>query len=156
MSILVNLLKFVTLFMTAMNAGGTAYISIVEVPAREEMDTEAAVKSWRSLFPRAMANFKSQGMVMMVLAPLNFLLTRNNFWLPTTAFLVALSPYTIKFMGPVNDELLEQSLDIESDEARQLITQWGERHLMRTYFTVAAFFFAMLACLWPSEQENNN
>jgi len=152
MSILVNLLKSATLFIIAMNAGGSAYISIVEVPGRNEMDTEAAVKCWRSFFPRAMKYFKTQGLIMMVLTPVNFLLTRNNFWLPVTAFLVVLTPYTVKVIGPVNNQLLDESLDIQSDEARTLIAQWGERHLMRTFFLIAALFLAIFACVSPEKK----
>jgi len=65
-------------------------------------------------------------------------------WLFAAALAVAVIPFTLLIILLVNKQLLEPSLDRNSDAVRQLLTRWGRLHAVRTVLGRAAFAVFLL------------
>jgi hypothetical protein len=147
MTILIFIFEFISLFLVAFIAGSTAYISLVEVPARAALGHPVSPTSWREFFPRAANVLKNTGLVMLPFLIIAFLLTFNWFWIGSVLCCFVIGPYTGAKMAPINNQLQDQSLDMNTREAQDLAIEWGKRHLIRTYLGLGALVFAILAAL---------
>lgn len=130
-------------------AGANVYISLVEHPARMEGGTPDAVAGFGPLFRRA-SKLNS------AMAVLGFLggfeawwLGRGTLWLLGSILLVAVIPFTLFAVMPLNARLLDDDLDSRSPEARQLLTRWGRLQIVRLALGIAAFGTLLAAWTKP-------
>jgi hypothetical protein len=138
---------FITIVLAGLIAGSTFYITLVEVPARSAMNANVSAGSWMETFPRAMKSMKAMGFVLLALLVITFLLTWNFLWLIAIIPFFALGPYTGARMAPINNQLLDEALDLNSQAAHDLTTEWGKRHAIRTYMALSGFAIVVIAGL---------
>jgi uncharacterized membrane protein len=74
-----------------------------------------------------------------------WLLSSNEIWLIGGILIVAVIPFTLVFILPINKKLFDPSLDTNSEAARQLLMRWGKLHAVRTALSTAAFVIFVLA-----------
>jgi hypothetical protein len=60
-------------------------------------------------------------------------------WLVGAILLVAVIPFTLVAVMPVNARLLDDDLDRYSPEAKQLLARWGWLQMVRLLLGIAAF-----------------
>jgi hypothetical protein len=120
-------------------AGANLYITLIEHPSRMECGVPTAVAVFGPVFRRA-SKLNS------AMAALGFLggfeawwFGRDVRWLVGAILLVAVIPFTLVAVMPVNARLLEDDLDRYSPEAKQLLTRWGRLQIVRLVLGIAAF-----------------
>ena len=59
--------------------------------------------------------------------------------------LVAVIPFTLIFLKPINDVLLDPTSDPDSAETASLLQRWGPKHWWRTAASGAAFLVYLMA-----------
>jgi Domain of unknown function (DUF1772) len=138
-----NLMKFVAVITSAMFAGAAFYVSVVEHPARMEMEARSAISQFKSSYRRATP-------IQVVFSALCFLacfalwLRMHKWqWLAAGALVMAAVPYTVAFMLPVNRALLAAGSSPRSDPA-QLLNKWGHLHSVRTILGLVGFLWMLL------------
>jgi DMSO reductase anchor subunit len=71
-----------------------------------------------------------------------------SLWWPVGgALLVAVVPFTLIVIMPVNRRLLDPTLDKQSAEAAHLLSRWGQLHAVRSVLSVLALFVLLSARL---------
>ena len=121
-------------------AGAAVYITLVEHPARMECGREVAATE----FP---PSYRRGAMMQAPLAILGFLFSvaawaqgASPWWPVGGALLLAVVPFTLVVIMPVNRRLLDPMLDKQSAEAAHLLSRWGQLHAVRSVLSVLAFF----------------
>jgi uncharacterized membrane protein len=119
--------------------GAAIYINLVEHPARMECGTVLAVTHFAPSYRRAALMQASLAVVGLVSAVLAWLLGSGLSWLIGGLLLAAVVPFTLIAIFPTNKQLLDPSLDKDSQLAMQLLTHWGRLHAVRSVLSFAAF-----------------
>jgi hypothetical protein len=60
-------------------------------------------------------------------------------WLLGAILLFSIVPFTLLAIRPTNRQLLDKSLDRQSNRARALMVRWSQLHAVRTVVSVATF-----------------
>ena len=136
----------VTLFSCGLVAGGTCYITLVELPGRKDLSLEYQLKNYHQLFPRAAGIMKPFGMVLTGLIGGTIYLTKNSmWWIPMTMF-GALGPFTAIAIQPTNDKLMGTP-EKDASQVGDEVANWGKLHNIRTYMSLVGFAGAVAAVL---------
>ena len=129
-------------------AGTNVYISLIEHPSRMECGTPTAVAIFGPTFRRA-SKLNSAMAVLGFLGGFEaWLFGRGVPWLVGAVLLVAVIPFTLVAVMPVNARLLDDDLDRHSPEAKQLLIRWGRLQWVRFMLGIAAFVMFLVA--WSS------
>ena len=125
-------------------AGGAAYITFVEHPARLECGPELATAQFAPSYRRATWMQASLGALGLASAVLAWL--QGHGWpvLVGGLLLGSVIPFTLVVILPTNKRLLASNLDRGSTEAAILLRRWGQLHAVRS--AVSALAFGLL--LW--------
>jgi Domain of unknown function (DUF1772) len=136
MHMLQALAQFLTVLSCGLFAGAAMYITLVEHPARMECTTELAATEFRPSYRRAavmQASLAALGFVCSIAA---WLAEHHWGWLLGGILLVAVIPFTLLAVRPINTQLLDPSLDRGSEHARQLLLRWGRLHAVRSLLSM--------------------
>lgn len=134
------LLKTVGHATTSVFAAMAAYITIVEAPARAEVDPQEGLHQFRASYPRAVR-------IMPALAAVAGVSSIGAWWMSRrrlTRYLIggiaigAVIPFTFAAMMPINKRLLDKSTALGALEARGLLDKWSSLHNVRTLLAVVA------------------
>jgi hypothetical protein len=120
------LVQFLTVLSCCVFAGAAMYITLVEHPAQMECTTELAATEFRPSYRRAavmQASLAALGFVCSIAA---WLAEHHWGWLLGGILLVAVIPFTLLAVRPINTQLLDPSLDRGSAHARQLLLRWDD------------------------------
>jgi uncharacterized membrane protein len=139
--------EFVALFCTGVFAGAAAYITLVEHPARMECGTALALAEFGPTYRRAALMQASLAVVAFVAAIGAWVCSSTFAWLLGGLLIAAVIPFTLIVIRPTNKQLLDPSLDRDSDNARRLLTRWGRLHAVRTVLSLAAFLLFLMTPL---------
>lgn len=134
-------------FCCGLFAGAAVYINVVEHPARMECGTELAATEFPPSYRRAtlmQASLANLGFVLSVVA---WVRGASLWWLVGGTFLVAVVPFTLIVIMPVNRRLLDPTLDKRSAEAAQLLSRWGRLHAVRSLLSLLALLIFLSARL---------
>ncbi|MDX7954031.1 DUF1772 domain-containing protein [Lichenihabitans sp. Uapishka_5] len=121
----------ITLMLTSGFAAACAYINIVEQPARLALQPAALWAQWQVSYHRGTAMQLSLAVLSTVLAVVSYALTRDVRWLAGAGCLLAIAPYTLLVMMPVNRELSALTPGNLGDQVVPLVRSWGRRHAVR-------------------------
>lgn len=127
-------------------AGAAVYVTLVEHPARLECGQALAVKEFGPSYRRAALMQGSLALVGMLAGGWAWYQGSGVGWLVGGLLLGCLIPFTLVIIMPTNRRLLDPGLDSGSEEARRLLSRWGQLHAVRTALGLAVFvwFVAML------------
>lgn len=138
------IVEALTLMVTSGFAVTCAYINIVEQPARLPLVPTALLSQWRISYHRGTAMQLSLAILAAVLAVASYFSTRNIRWLGGAGCLLAIAPYTLLVVMPVNRRLSALTPDNADERVVPLVRSWGRRHAVRG----ALGFAAALLFLW--------
>jgi uncharacterized membrane protein len=119
--------------------GAAIYINLVEHPARMQCGAALAVMQFAPSYKRAALMQASLAVVGSVSAATVWWMGLGLSWLIGGIFLAAVIPFTLLVIFPTNKQLLDPSLDKNSQLAVQLLTRWGRLHAVRSVLSFAAF-----------------
>lgn len=136
---MILLTEFVATFCTGLFAGAALYINLVEHPARMECGTTLAATQFGPSYRRATMMQASLAIAAFLAAMASFAFASNYAWLFGGICIVAVVPFTLIVILPTNRNLLDPSLDRNSEAAHQLLVRWGKLHTVRTALSLAAF-----------------
>ena len=120
-------------------AGAAVYVSLVEHPARMSCGTRLAITEFGPSYKRGaamqglLAGLGSLGGIVV------WLMGASAMWLVGGLLLGSAIPFTLIVIFPTNKQLLDPSLDKDSELAGRLLRRWGKLHAVRTFAGVAAF-----------------
>ncbi|SRR6266481_2743486 len=138
-----NLLKLVAVITSAMFAGAAFYVSAVEHPARLEAEAAAAISQFKSSYKRAAPIQVMFSAACFLACFALWLRTHMWEWLGAGALMVAVIPYTLAFMLPVNRALLAVASPPDA-VATALLSRWGHLHTVRTILGLVGFVWILL------------
>lgn len=124
---------------TGLFAGASTYVTVVEHPARLECGAALAMKHFGPSSRRAAVMQAGLAMMSLVAGAAAWFQGSGVGWLGGGLLLGALVPFTLIVIMPVTRRLLDSRLDPASPEAAQLLSRWGQLHVVRTVVGVAAF-----------------
>jgi hypothetical protein len=127
-------------------AGASAYINAVEQPARIELDAHALLREWRISYTRGTVMQVSLAVIAIALGSVSFAKDNDWRWLCGTLVLLALLPWTLLCVMPINRRLMSMSALADHERVRSEVQKWGRMHAVRTAIGVAA----TLIFLWAS------
>jgi hypothetical protein len=135
---------FLALTTAALFAGAAIYVSVVEQPARLDLESSAMLKQWQESYPRASIMQAGLAIISCVLGLLAFMLSYDWRWLLGAALIILPWPYTMFLIMPTNKILKSTSPAQANEDTHNLVRQWGLLHAVRTVLGVGA----VAAYLW--------
>ena len=120
-------------------AGASAYVSVVEHPARIECGGAVGIQQFGPSARRAAGMQALLAMVGLLAGVAAWFQGGGVGWLVGGLLLGTLIPFTLMVVIPVNRRLLDSRLDRGSAEAARLLSHWGRLHALRTVLGLAAF-----------------
>jgi len=138
------IMQFLALLSCGLFAGAAVYINLVEHPARMECGAAIAVKEFAPSYRRAAIMQASLALLGLICAVVAWLAGANLYWLIGGILLGLVIPFTLVIIFPTNKQLLDPALDTNSDQARQLLLQWGRLHAVRSGLSVTALVLFLL------------
>ena len=131
-------------------AGAAIYINLVEHPARMQCGTALAVTQFGPSYHRAAVMQASLAAVGALSAIVVWMMSAKLSWLIGGILLVTVIPFTLLVIFPTNKQLLDPSLDKDSQLALQLLTRWSRLHAVRSLLSVMAFLLFLISLLASS------
>src|SRR5688572_13365918 len=135
------------LILAALFAGAALYINVAEHPARMKLDAAQALAQWSPSYDRA---YTLQA-TLAVLAGLAGLAAwwelRGTLWLVGALLILAIWPWTLIAIMPVNKKLKAILNEGARNEAIPLLNQWARLHAVRTILGLAATLVLAAAVL---------
>jgi hypothetical protein len=122
----------------AIFAGAAIYVSVVEQPARLQLDNKALLAEWKPSYARGFAMQASLALASTLFGLLAFWITRDWRWLVGAGLIFANWPYTLLVILPTNKRLEATPVDAANAATRSLIETWGTLHAGRTALGLAA------------------
>ena len=122
----------------ALFTGAALYVSLVEHPARLQCGTRIAITEFAPSYKRGtlmQASLAAAGTLASIAA---WLLGSGSSWLIGGLLLGAVIPFTLLVIFPTNKQLLDRSLEKDSDHARKLLVRWGRLHAVRSGLSLAS------------------
>lgn len=143
-----EVLEFIATLTAGLFTGAALYINWVEHPARMSCGTALAVREFAPSYNRAT--------VMQVLLAVTAFLSALNarlmgasiLWLLGGIIILAVIPFTVVVILPVNKRLLDPALDQGSQEAKELLQRWGRLHAVRSGLALVAMLLFLYALVW--------
>lgn len=139
------IVQALTLMATSGFAIACAYINVVEQPARLSLDPAALLSQWRISYHRGTTMQLSLAILGVALAVASYAITRDIRWMGGAACLLAIAPYTLLIMMPVNRLLSGMTSGGANQQVAALVRSWGRRHAVRGALGAAAAFMFLWA-----------
>ena len=133
-----------TLF-ASLFAGAALYINLVEHPARLSCGIPLAITEFAPSYKRATVLQVSLSILSFITSLVSWLANSNILWIIGGLLILLVIPYTLIFILPTNNKLLQPSLDKQSEEAKNLLLKWGRLHAVRTILSIAAVLVFLYA-----------
>ncbi len=131
-------IQFITVFSATLYAGLAIYINVVEHPARMNLKTKPAAQEWAPSYRRATILQAILSAFAVAGGMTTWLLIGGVMWAAGTIIMALVIPVSLLLILPVNYKLTDPERDKKSDRTRELLSQWGYRHTVRTVLSVIA------------------
>lgn len=141
-----DILIIVDLTLMAMIFGYGFSASAVSYPAMMASSRETAVGYFSPFFHKSAHLQLGLSLAVIPLSLVVSYLAGNWWWLIGSLILQISGPYTIFILMPVNNRIMAEGADINSDQMTKDLSSWGRLHFPRTIIAGAVFIlFAYLA-----------
>jgi hypothetical protein len=136
---MVDLPQLIATLAAGLWAGASAYISIVEHPAKLQIGIEFATLYFRPMARRAAPTLIVLALVGAGAGFIAWAVGGSLFWLIGGAVLAAMLPLTAIFIVPTNRKLMLVNALESRDDAAALLARWGRLHAVRTILGCVPF-----------------
>jgi hypothetical protein len=134
-------LVFATLF-----AGAALYISLVEHPARLELEDGPLLAQWQPSYKRALPIQSGLAVAGGIAGLFAWYFSSRWQWLAGSLVLLANWPFTLLVIMPVNKPLMAMQQHEAGSASRTMLMRWGKLHKVRSALgavTVLLFVWAL-------------
>jgi hypothetical protein len=135
------------LTVAALFTGAAIYVTVAEQPARLMLDDRALLTEWQPSYKRGAAMQASLALVGFVLGMIAWWQDSHPGFVIGAIAMIALWPWTLFVIKPVNDTLLATAPEQAGPPSRALIERWGGLHAVRTALGVLGTLAFLWACL---------
>jgi hypothetical protein len=135
---LVLFASIMALTAAAVFTGAALYVSLVEHPARLELDDEPLLIEWRPSYRRGTQMQAPLALAGAAFGALAYFGSYDWRWLLGAGLMLANWPYTLLLIMPINRRLLALEPSAANLELRPLMHRWGRLHAVRTGLGAAA------------------
>src|SRR5260370_2686252 len=135
-----KLFGFVAALCCGLFAGAALYLNLVEHPARMECGTELAATEFPPSYRRATVLQVSLALIGALCGTLAWLRDGSLGWLIAACLLLSVIPFTLIFILPANNQLLDASLVRRAVKAHLLLTCWNRLQSVRSIVPFAPLF----------------
>ena len=143
-----KLLEIIALISCSVYFGSTLYVTLVEHPARLACCAEVAWAQWVQSVKRT-PRYAASALVAAAAALIHSRASFRSQWTWGSVFLLALLPFTVVWLFPIQRRLTEPGWPFEAIEARAKLEEWGRRHSIRALLGACAFALFLWAALKP-------
>lgn len=130
--------ELISTLSSALFTGASAYINLVEHPARMQAGTQVALAEFAPSYKRATVTQVSLASVGFLCALLAWRLRSDARWLIGGGLLVSVIPFTAVAILPTNKQLLDPATANDPDLAERLLNRWGRLHAVRSVLGLAS------------------
>jgi hypothetical protein len=141
--------EFIAIFACLLFTGAALYITLVEHPARMECGIFVAATEFVPSYKRATVMQVSLAIVSTVSGIASWMFGGTVLWLLGSILMVAVIPFTVFFIMPVNNVLLDKATDRRAASTNNLLVAWGRLHAIRTVLSLSASVIFLLSALSP-------
>lgn len=145
-STVTDVLPFIALGASGLYWGSTAYVTLVEQPARLACANEVALAQWAQSARRT-PRYAATALVAAAAALIEGGASVRSSWTWGAAALIAVIPWTVAMLLPDQKRLAASDWDPASGETRRILERWGRRHTVRTALGLAAFALFLWASM---------
>jgi len=124
-------------------SGAAGYISLVEHWARLHAGPAVALAQFRPGFPRARALQSSLALVGALSAVATWITGGGTSWLVVALLLAGVVIFTLVWITPLYQALLDPALAADDPAATALLKRWGRLHHARSLAGLAALLVAL-------------
>ena len=141
-----QIVPFIAIFASGIYSGATAYVALVEPPARLACAREIAWAQWAQSVRRT-PRYAATALVGATAGLIQGRAGLGSLWTWGSVLLLIVVPYTVVTMLPAQRRLTMPTWDAASVETRTILEQWGRRHATRALLGVVAFAVFVWASL---------
>lgn len=141
------IISLVALLSAALFTGAAFYITLVEHPARLDLDDGPLLQQWQPSYKRALPIQSGLAVIGGVAGLLATYLTKDWLWVAGSVVLLANWPFTLLAIFPINKRLMALDPSLADFESRELLIQWGRLHSVRSFLGATAMVLFALPFL---------
>jgi uncharacterized membrane protein len=130
---------------SALFAGASIYINLVEHPARMQAGTRTALAEFAPSYKRATVTQVSLAVAGFLSALAAWRSGADARWLLGGGLLVSVVPFTAVVILPTNKRLLDPATANDLDLAEELLTRWGKLHAVRSILSLVSLLIFLFA-----------
>ena len=142
---MLEIARIVAVLASTLFAGAALYVNLVEHPARLSCGTELAAIEFGPSYKRATIMQVALAILAAIAGVIRGLFGGGAIWFVGAAAIVAVIPFTLVVILPVNNRILEPARDKASPETRTLLERWGRLHAVRTIVSLVASLLFIVA-----------
>src|SRR4028119_470086 len=139
------ILELIATLSASLFCGASIYINLVEHPARVSCGTALAVTEFAPSYKRAAVLQVSLAAISFLTSIIAWLMNSGTNWLIGSILIIMVIPFTAFFMLPTNKMLLDNSLNKDSELAKNLLARWGRLHTVRSVLSLIAVLIFLLS-----------
>jgi Anthrone oxygenase len=129
----------------ALFAGAAVYVSLVEQPARLQLETAALLAQWQPSYKRGSAMQAPLALFSGACGIGAYVAAGGWLWVVGAALILANWPYTLIMIVPTNRALKATAAAAADTRTRALIESWGRLHAVRALLGCAAAVVFLVA-----------
>ena len=129
----------------ALFTGAAGYITLVEHPARLQLDDAPLLAQWQPSYDKALPIQSGLAMAGGVAGIAAWYLSGDWRWIAGSVVLLANWPFTLLAIMPTNNRLKAIRPDQAGPKSRALLVSWGQLHKVRSVLGLAS----TLLFAWP-------
>ncbi|MBB3909564.1 DUF1772 domain-containing protein [Sphingomonas desiccabilis] len=136
--------SIMALVSAALFTGAAGYITLVEHPARLQLDDGPSLAQWRPSYERALPIQSGLAIAGGLAGLAAWYMSGEWIWVAASVLLLANWPFTLLAIMPTNKRLKAIRQDQAGPESRTLLLSWGKLHKVRAALGLAT----MLLFAW--------